>query len=318
MYGSKTPFALRVKNAPKNYLRMIRAEHLRKTFGSLVAVDDVSLELKRGETFGLLGPNGAGKSTTINMLLGILEPDGGTVSLDEEGSASGKSIRSQLGAAPQSLAIYDDLTAEENLAFFAQLYGISGTALKERVDSALELAGLTERRGERVKNYSGGMKRRLNLACALVHEPPALVLDEPTVGVDPQSRNLIFERIEELRSAGRTILYTTHYMEEAARLCDRVAIMDAGRILDVGTVDELISRHGGSSVVRVELLEPPREGCELPGALDGLRLRVDTNEPLEVVQRLMASEIKIATLHIESPDLESVFLNLTGRSLRDQ
>jgi ABC-2 type transport system ATP-binding protein len=197
------------------------------------------------------------------------------------------------------------------------LYELSGARLKERVAWALEFAGLEDRRRDRVKTYSGGMKRRLNMAVALVHDPQVLFLDEPTVGVDPQSRNHIFDRIEALKTAGRTIVYTTHYMEEAQRLCDRVAIMDHGRVLDLDRVDALIARHGGRSVVKAELVKAPPDPAILPEPLDGLALRFESAAPLEEVARLTSAGVAFQTLEVARPDLETVFLTLTGRSLRD-
>jgi ABC-2 type transport system ATP-binding protein len=296
---------------------MIKVEHLHKRYGNLVAVDDVSFELKSGETFGLLGPNGAGKTTTINMMVGVLTPDGGAISVDGAGEPVHPDVRLRIGNAPQALALYDDLTAAENVTFFARLYRLSGRRLAERVRTSLEIVGLTDRQHDLVKTFSGGMKRRLNLACAIVHDPPILLLDEPTVGVDPQSRNLIFERIESLKSEGRTIIYTTHYMEEAQRLCDRVAIIDHGRILAMDTVDGLIESHGGRSVIEAELDRVPDSPESLPGHLDGGTLRIESDRPLEDVARLAGEGIGFLKLQVHRADLETVFLNLTGRRLRD-
>jgi ABC-2 type transport system ATP-binding protein len=296
---------------------MIEARSLRKRYGDVQAVDDVSFAIRPGEAFGLLGPNGAGKTTTIHMLCGVLVPDTGEVSIGGRSDPTRPDVRRQIGVAPQGLAIYDELSGEENLRIFAKLYGLVGARLRERVDWALGFAGLTDRRKDRASTYSGGMKRRLNLACALVHEPAVLICDEPTVGVDPQSRNHVFESIERLRAGGTTLLYTTHYMEEAQRLCDRVAIMDHGKILAVDTVDALIEAHGGASLVQAELASLPEEGVELPGTLDGTTLRVDTDRPFELVASLGRSALDIKELRIERPDLERVFLQLTGRSLRD-
>ncbi len=296
---------------------MITANQLVKTFGSIRAVDGVSFEVEKGETFGLLGPNGAGKSTTINMLSGILSPDEGSVQINGASDPTRSQVRRQLGLAPQALAIYEDLTARENLHFFGGVYGLSGSALKERATDILELVGLTDRAGSRAREFSGGMQRRLNLACALIHDPPVLMLDEPTVGVDPQSRNLIFDRIEQLRTQGRTILYTTHYMEEAERLCDRVAIIDHGRILALDTVERLIEDHGGQAVITGELTEPPDDPSVLPGTVEDTSVRIETKRPLEVVGELAGSGLKFRTLKIDRADLEQVFLNLTGRRLRD-
>lgn len=296
---------------------MIKAVNLHKHFAKIHAVDGVSFEIGRGEIYGLLGPNGAGKTTTINMLAGALKPDSGEVSVGNGSDPTRPEVRRQLGSAPQALAVYDDLTAEENLKFFGKLYGLGGGRLKKQTASCLDLVGLTERRNSRVSTFSGGMKRRLNLACALVHEPPVLLLDEPTVGVDPQSRNLIFDRIETLRQQGLTVLYTTHYMEEAQRLCDRVAIMDHGRILAEDTVERLISAHGGKGVAYVEFEEPPEPHIQLPGRPENLHLRFESDHPMEDIAALTAQGVRFRSLRVERADLESVFLNLTGRRLRD-
>jgi ABC-2 type transport system ATP-binding protein len=295
---------------------MITVSSLSKRFGAITAVDGVSFTVEPGSLFGLLGPNGAGKSTTINMIVGALPPDGGTIAIDGAQDPTRPSVRARIGNAPQALAIYEDLTGEENLAFFGRLYGLRGQKLKERVRFCLEFAGLTERRADRVGTYSGGMKRRLNMACAIVHDPPLILFDEPTVGVDPQSRYLIFEQIEKLRREGRTIVYTTHYMEEAQRLCDTVAIIDRGKILDLDSVPSLIARHGGNAVITAELARVP-EGKQLPGDLVEGQLRFESDRPLEEVARLHAEGVTFHTLKIDNPDLESVFLNLTGRRLRD-
>ena len=296
---------------------MITALDLRKTYGSTVAVDGLSFELREGETYGLLGPNGAGKTTTIHMLIGVESPDGGRVMIGQGGSPTSAAKRREIGVAPQSLALYEELTAEENLSFFARLYGHTGRRRRERVAWGLECAGLGERRRDRVNTFSGGMKRRLNLAVALVHDPKVLFLDEPTVGVDPQSRNHLFEKIEDLKQEGRTILYTTHYMEEAQRLCDRVAIIDVGKILDEGSVESLVERHGGRAVVKARLGRPPEDPSVLPATLDGLELRFESERPLEEVAAMSSAGVALQTLEVSRPDLETVFLTLTGRSLRD-
>jgi ABC-2 type transport system ATP-binding protein len=296
---------------------MIQVRDLRKNYGELIAVDGVSFEVRPGETFGLLGPNGAGKSTTIGMMIGVLKPDSGSLAVNGGADPADPATRLDIGVAPQNLALYEELTALENLNFFARLYRLAGRRLKERVAWALEFAGLENRRRDYVKTFSGGMKRRLNMAVAMVHDPQVIFLDEPTVGVDPQSRNHIFERIEQLKTAGRTMIYTTHYMEEAQRLCDRVAIMDHGKILDVDRVDGLIARHGGRAVVKAELVRPPADARLLPGSLDGLSLRFESEHPFEDVARLTSAGVAFQTLEVARPDLETVFLTLTGRSLRD-
>ena len=292
----------------------LRVAGLRKSYGKRVAVDGVSFEVCRGETFGLLGPNGAGKSSTLHLLAGLLRPDAGQIVL----STSQGDLRKSLGLAPQSLSLYPDLTAEENCRFFGQLYGLRGARLKARVEVVLELAELQERRKDRVETYSGGMQRRLNLACALVHDPPLLLLDEPTAGVDPQSRHHIFESIETLKQQGKTLLYTTHYMEEAQRLCDRVAIMDGGKILALDSVDRLIETHGGGSVIQADLAEPPGSLQDLPGDLDGTRWRLATERPFEELARFAQQGVAFHRVRVDRPDLESVFLSLTGRKLRDE
>lgn len=265
-------------------------------------MDGLSLEIRRGEVFGLLGPNGAGKSTTIGMCVGVLRPDAGEVSVGEWGSPTRAAAREHIGLAPQSIALYDNLTARENLSFFGSLYGLKGRVLSERVERLLSTVGLSDRAGSRVGGFSGGMKRRLNLAAALVNDPSLVLLDEPTAGVDPQSRNALFEQVRALKDAGKTVVYTTHYMEEAQRLCDRIAVIERGRLLALGGVDELIARHGGESTVVVQRAEGESV--------------VRTGEPLAELQRALGSE-GVISARVERPNLESVFLNLTGRSLRD-
>jgi ABC-2 type transport system ATP-binding protein len=304
---------------------MIKAENLRKQYGEIVAVDDVSFEVEKGETFGLLGPNGAGKTTTIQLLCGLLKPDNGAVSLDGKADPTLVEVRLSLGVVPQTLAIYEELSAEDNLLFFGRIYELSGQKLKERVSDCLEIAGLTQRRKERVSKYSGGMKRRLNMVCSLLHEPPLLLLDEPTVGVDPQSRNLIFDTIEAMKKQGRTIIYTTHYMEEAERLCDRVAILDHGKILDMDSVDNLIARHGGPSHVEAEFEESLTERSRIEQFIKGKKMqfeenkvRFETSQPMESLAKLNRSNVRFRSLKVQTANLEDVFLNLTGRRLRDQ
>jgi ABC-2 type transport system ATP-binding protein len=281
---------------------MISLRGLTKKFGSIVAVDGLSVEIDTGEVFGLLGPNGAGKTTTVNMAVGLARPDSGSIDVAGLGPPVGRRVRARIGIAPQALAIYEDLSGRENLAFFGRLQGLGGSRLSERVAWALDLVQLTDRARDRVKTYSGGMKRRLNLAVALVHDPGILFLDEPTVGVDPQSRNAIFENIAAMRRDGRTVVYTTHYIEEAERLCDRVGIMDCGRLLALDTVDNLIARHGGKTVIVAER----RDG----------EVRIQTDDPMADLARLHEAG-GLLRLRVDKPDLEGVFLNLTGRHLRD-
>lgn len=290
---------------PSTLHAVLTLSQLRKSYGSTVAVDGLSLEAKKGEVFGLLGPNGAGKSTTIGMAIGLIAPDAGTVTLDGLGAPTEAKVRASVGVAPQQLALYDDLSAAENLAFFGAMYGLSGGRLRERVAKVLDGVGLTPRKDDRVGGYSGGMKRRLNLAVAMIHEPPLLLLDEPTAGVDPQSRNNILDMVRALAAEGRTIVYTTHYMEEASRLCDRVGIVDKGKLLALGTVNELIAKHGGKSHVVTRLSGEETEQ------------RIETDDPVREISRVLAGSENVQEVRVERPDLEGVFLTLTGRSLRD-
>ena len=279
---------------------MLHLNSLRKSFGSLVAVDGLTLTVPKGQVLGLLGPNGAGKSTCIAMTVGLLVPDSGSVEIEGVGPPTDPRARRLLGVAPQALAIYEDLSGLENLAFFARLHGMAdprGAAVR-----ALASVGLEAKATERASRYSGGMKRRLNLAAALIHDPAIILLDEPTAGVDPQSRNNILETVRALSGEGRTIVYTTHYMEEAAKVCDRIAIMDKGKLLATGTVQELIEQHGGSSVLTL--------------VQSGTETRSQVRDPLPEIARAMAAG-NVSSVRIDRPDLESVFLNLTGRSLRD-
>lgn len=281
---------------------MLKINDLHKRFGETTAVNGLSLSIEKGEIFGLLGPNGAGKSTTVNMAVGFLAPDRGEISIAGKGSPVDPNVRKLLGVAPQELALYDELSGHENLQFFGSLYGLSKSVLRKRIDEVLQDVGLEDRSADQVKGYSGGMKRRLNIAVALLHKPELLFLDEPTAGVDPQSRNKILETTQRLAKEGTTIVYTTHYMEEAERVCDRVAIVDCGKIQAIDTVDALISEHGGQNTLVVDLKDET--------------LRLQTESPLDELNRL-ASEHHLERFHIERPTLEQVFLNLTGRSLRD-
>jgi ABC-2 type transport system ATP-binding protein len=286
-------------------------------YGSVTAVDGISFEVRANETFGLLGPNGAGKTTTIHMLVGLLRPDGGEIRINGLTDPTRPAARRTMGIAPQALSLYDDMTARENLIFFGRLHGMHGRRLRKRVKAVLERAALTERARSLVRTLSGGMQRRLQLACALLHEPQVLLLDEPTVGIDPQARHHILQDIEDLKRQGCTILLTTHYMEEAQKLCDRVAIMDHGHILVMDAVDRLIAGHAGRVLVRAELEKPPPEGLRLPWHMQNGTLRLETQEPLEAIRELTESGVAVRSISIDRPSLETVFLELTGRSLRD-
>jgi ABC-2 type transport system ATP-binding protein len=309
---------------------VLECRDLHKRFGATMAVDGVSLQVHAGETYGLLGPNGAGKTTTISMICGLLEADAGEVVVAGRPlTTRSVEAKAAIGYVPQELAIYPDLTARENLRFFAQLYGMAPARSGARVDEVLDVIGLADRADDQAKTYSGGMQRRLNIGIGLLHRPRLLILDEPTVGVDPQSRNAILESVERLSSEGMAVLYTTHYMEEAERLCDRIGVVDLGELKAEGTRAELVALVGEHDRVLIEAaggLERAADAMSsLPGvlaasAVDGsLALIVDDARTL-LPEILRAATQAGATVHgvdVDQPDLEAVFLHLTGRALRD-
>lgn len=309
---------------------MIEINGLVKRYGDRIAVNGMSFSVREGEIFGLLGPNGAGKTTIISILATLLPPDGGQVTIaGYDLVRETNHIKPLIGFVPQELALYPTLSAWDNLAFFGRIYGLRGTALKERIAAVLDTVGLSDRAEDAVRTFSGGMKRRLNIAAGLVHQPLILFLDEPTVGVDPQSRNFIFEHIERLKAEGMTILYTTHYMEEAERLCDRVAIVDEGRILALDTPKGLIGLLGGGVIYvglaadAIEALLPSIRALPHVQAISAQdsRLKIETSEArpalLELVKLCNAHDVPILSLEVLEPNLESVFLHLTGKRLRD-
>jgi ABC-2 type transport system ATP-binding protein len=295
---------------------------LGKDYGARRAVGAVDLDVHAGEIFGLLGPNGAGKTTTISMACGVVTPTRGSVRIDGKGLHDEPlAARRAIGFVPQDLALYEELSPVQNLVFFGKLYGLRGVELERQVAWALETAGLADRGDEPARRFSGGMKRRLNLAAGLVHRPRLLVLDEPTVGVDPQSRKHIFDMLRALRAAGTTIVYTSHYMEEVEALCDRIAIMDGGAVVAVGTMDELVAAHAGAGV-DAEIdgdVEAARAAAAAFGdvVVDGDHLRVVPSGPLAPVVAAIESVARIRRLTSREADLETVFLTLTGHSLRD-
>jgi ABC-2 type transport system ATP-binding protein len=302
----------------------LKVDSMVKRYGDVIAVDGISLELRSGECLGLLGPNGAGKSTLIRAIAGRVIPDSGHVEVF--GSAAGSpAARAALGWVPQDLALYPRLTAKENLRAFGSYYGLTGTKLAEAVAWSLDWAALQDRAGELTRNLSGGMKRRLNMAAGLIHQPRLVLMDEPTVGVDPQSRNRIFEMIEALRAKGMTIIYTTHYMEEAERLCDRIAIVDHGRIIALDTKEALVRGAFASRSQVIARLEGGAEKVSEWVARRGGRLVDSTAEftierPTEIASLLegaSAAGLELVDLSLRRPNLESVFLQLTGRELRD-
>ncbi|HEX2152995.1 MAG TPA: ABC transporter ATP-binding protein [Acidimicrobiia bacterium] len=309
---------------------VLLVKDLVRSFGDLVAVDNVSFTVAEGETYGLLGPNGAGKTTTISMIAGLLRPDQGSVSVvGLPMSAGSLEARAAVGLVPQEIAIYPDLTGEENLRFFGRLYDLGGSELSARITEVLEVVGLDARREDKTDEYSGGMKRRLNIAIGLLHKPELLILDEPTVGVDPQSRNSILESVEALSRHGMSVLYTTHYMEEAERLCDRVGIIDEGRLIAEGTRRELVSQIGRLDRVELRGRDDLAGAGEAIAALDGVgevavseqSVTVLAREASSVLPAMMAAAgtagMTVTGVSIEEPDLEAVFLHLTGKALRD-
>jgi len=306
----------------------LEVDSLVKRFGNVTAVDHISLNLSAGECLGLLGPNGAGKSTLIRSIVGRVIPDAGRVTVFgfEAGSAA---ARETLGWVPQEIALYPRLTAKENLHSFGRYYGLTGSKLNEAVAWCLDWAALQDRAGELVRNLSGGMKRRLNMAAGLIHHPRLVLMDEPTVGVDPQSRNRIFEMIEALRDTGMTIIYTTHYMEEAERLCDRIAIVDHGRIVALDTKEALVHNAFGSSSQVLARFEGADGKVAVWVAEHGGRMadsptdstaQFTVQHPSEIAALLdgaSAAGLELMDLSLRRPNLESVFLHLTGRELRD-
>ena len=296
---------------------------LGKDYGTRTAVQALDLEVARGEILGLLGPNGAGKTTTISMACGVVTPSRGSVKIAGISlAASPRTAKAHLGLVPQDLALFDELSADQNLRYFGALYGLRGKELAARVAWALDVVGLAERAREPVRQFSGGMKRRLNIAAGLLHRPELLVLDEPTVGVDPQSRNHIFETVRALHAGGMTVIYTSHYMEEVEALCTRVAIMDAGEIRALGTVAELVARHAGRGVV-LEIAgdaEAAARAAEAHGEVtrEGSELRVVPRAGLApVIAAIEAVPATIARIESREANLETAFLAVTGRALRD-
>jgi ABC-2 type transport system ATP-binding protein len=305
---------------------MLQVSSVTKRYGALTALDDVSLDIAPGEFFGLLGPNGAGKSTLMSLVAGLRAPDVGTLTLNGTAlTTRDPAARVALGLVPQSIALYTDLSAEQNLKIFGQLYGLRGALLRERIDEALDAVQLADRRRDPVRNFSGGMMRRLNLVASLLHRPKLLLCDEPTVGVDPQSRNAIFEFLEKLNREGLTIIYSTHYMEEAARLCSRIGIIDHGKILALGSLDELLTRlpfeeemaFAATPATAAFAQQLAAQG-EIAGVDGTHRFRPRADVKLSAFYALAEAHGLPARLFTaERPTLEAVFLHLTGRKLRE-
>ena len=305
---------------------MLSLRSITKRYGTLIALDDVSLEIGRGEFFGLLGPNGAGKSTLMSLIAGLRSPDAGTLTLGGAPvSSSHSASRRELGLVPQHIALYPNLTAETNLRIFGGLQGLRGKLLHSRIDEALEAVRLKERRRDRVETFSGGMQRRLNLAAAILHRPKLLLCDEPTVGIDPQSRNAIFDFLTQLNEDGLTIIYSTHYMEEATRLCSRIGIIDHGKLLALGSLDDLLTRLPFDEEIRfpsipttASLATRLGEHGEVSLADESHCFRPRADYPLSAFYALAEShQIPPRLFSTQRPSLEALFLHLTGRTLRE-
>ncbi|QNO15564.1 ABC transporter ATP-binding protein [Alkalicella caledoniensis] len=311
-------------------MSIITLNNLVKRYGNNIAVDNVNLKVNQGEIFGLLGPNGAGKSTTIKMIMGLLKPNAGEVFVDkynvEKQNLEAKRL---LGLVPQELAVFESLSARENVQFFGGLYGLRGKELDEKIDQALEFTGLKDRQKEVASKFSGGMKRRLNIACAIVHQPQIIIMDEPTVGIDPQSRNHILDSVRELNRRGATIIYTSHYMEEVEAVCSRVGIIDHGKLIACGTKEQLKEQIGTEKKILIELKKLNEDVIpeikEIPGVVGVAhkenKLEVHTQNSHDHLQDILFVlgkwNLAVRNIGVKEPDLESLFLELTGKVLRD-
>lgn len=311
-------------------MNILEIKNLKKTFRDLTAVDDLSLSISKGDIHGVLGPNGAGKSTTMNCLLGLVTPDSGEVYFG--GDKKLKSWKKNIGYVPQELAIYDEMTAEENVKFFCSLYGFSKAKLREKVAEALEFTGLTEVKDKKAGTFSGGMKRRLNIACGIAHNPQLIIMDEPTVGIDPQSRNLILENVKKLNEKGATVIYTTHYMPEVEEICNKITVIDHGKTIAAGTKQEIIEKLGK----KIKVFVTYKDGEDrLDAIADTLRktdgvssvkaadstLIIKHHENVTVMENIISASVEngaaIVNIVSEEPSLEEVFLTLTGKETRD-
>jgi ABC-2 type transport system ATP-binding protein len=309
---------------------VLEVRNLTKRFGRITAVDGVSFQVGKGDAFGLLGPNGAGKSTTIALICGLLSADEGEVMLDGQSLVRHPQyVKQRIGIVPQNLALYEDLTARENLQFWGMVYGVRGPELRSNIDWCLEVAGLSEHARQPVRKFSGGMKRRLNIAAGMVHRPEVLIMDEPTVGIDPQSRNHILETVRGLNREGMTVIYTSHYMEEVEYLCQRLAIMDHGRIIAYGTLEDVCQLAGSLATIRIDTTgDSDSVAAELRRDLSLVNVQVQertlilqAQDAAAAVSRVVAAlarhQLQPVRIDVQEPDLEAVFLHLTGRQLRD-
>ncbi|MBT9251321.1 ABC transporter ATP-binding protein [Bacillus halotolerans] len=311
---------------------MLQVENIKKAYGKKTIVKGISFSLKKGESFGLLGPNGAGKSTTISLISGLVPLDGGEITVG--GYAIGKDTnkaKQKIGIVPQEIALYPTLAAQENLVFWGKMYGLTHGEAKKRSAEVLEYVGLTERAKEKIETFSGGMKRRINIGAALMHKPELLIMDEPTVGIDPQSRNHILETVKQLNETGMTVIYTSHYMEEVEYLCDRIGIIDQGEMIAIGTKNDLCSRLGGDTIIQMTVSGADEGFLSAVRSLayvndvtvseSELKIEVAAAHHEKVVTSLLteaaAHQTNLLSLQVQEPNLERLFLNLTGRTLRD-
>ncbi|MBL6009523.1 ABC transporter ATP-binding protein [Bacillus halotolerans] len=311
---------------------MLQAENIKKAYGKKTIVKGISFSLRKGESFGLLGPNGAGKSTTISMISGLVPLDGGEITVG--GYVIGKDTnkaKQKIGIVPQEIALYPTLTAQENLVFWGKMYGLTHGEAKKRSAEVLEYVGLTERAKDKIETFSGGMKRRINIGAALMHKPELLIMDEPTVGIDPQSRNHILETVKQLNETGMTVIYTSHYMEEVEYLCDRIGIIDQGEMIAIGTKNDLCSRLGGDTIIQMTVSGADEGFLSAVRSLayvndvtvneSELKIEVAAAHHEKVVTSLLteaaAHQTNLLSLQVQEPNLERLFLNLTGRTLRD-
>lgn len=310
---------------------MLTISNIKKSFKDHHVVKDVSFEVQKGEAFGLLGPNGAGKSTTISMICGLIPYDEGDIQVD--GLSVKKKpmkIREKIGVVPQDIALYPTMSAYDNLVFWGKMYGLTGKTVKQRAYEVLEIVGLKDRAKDKIETFSGGMKRRINIGAALMHEPELLIMDEPTVGIDPQSRNHILETVKRINEAGMTIIYTSHYMEEVEYLCKRIAIIDYGKLIAIGDKTELCNRLAGGHILELTVDNPSVDFLIQLESIDGIEnanmredgiieiILSDKNTVLpEVISLSLKQNISIQSMQIKEPNLESLFLQLTGRTLRD-
>ncbi|GJQ61852.1 MAG: antibiotic ABC transporter ATP-binding protein [Melioribacteraceae bacterium] len=305
---------------------MLKIHHIVKHFGRIAALKDINLEVARGEFFGLLGPNGAGKSTLMNIIVGYLKPDAGSVSVDDRMMVyESMEMRSNIGYVPQEIALYQELSAIDNLKIFGSIFELSGKKLQTKIDEVLELVQLSDRKKDTVKTFSGGMKRRLNLAASIMHNPPLILCDEPTVGVDPQSRNAIFDMLKHLNESGKTVVYTTHYMEEAERLCSRMAIIDNGTIITKGTLSQLLENLDQQKSVKLlknisdeQLTQVKQIGNIIEHEFHFELIPDETHSKLsEIFSKIESININPEEIALTRASLEDVFLHMTGRSMRD-